>query len=78
MENKNITVSAHYYCGLMGEAIVSIVRADRLRTASVQMAEEGDNSHYPDEMLTDAGVFARYAFLLACNAFWKSHQQISG
>lgn len=69
MENKNFIVRAHCYCGLMGEAIVSIVRADRLRAESVQMTKEGDNSHYPDEMLSDAGVFARYAFLLACNAF---------
>jgi hypothetical protein len=69
MEDQNITVRAHYYCGLMGEAIVTIVRADRLRSASEEMTQEGDNSLYPDEMLSDAGVFARYAFLLACNAF---------
>lgn len=52
----------------MGEAIAAIVRADALRKASKQMVQEGDSTHYPDDILSDAGVFARYAFLVACNA----------
>jgi len=72
MKARKFSVQAHFFCGLMGEAIYALVRAQRLRQESLCMQRDGDNTQTPAALLSDAGLFARHAFLLACNALENS------
>jgi hypothetical protein len=67
-----LRVAAHYFCGLLGEAIFAVVQAHRLKEGAMQMRTDGDDTHGPDSLLRDSGVLARYAFLLPCNALENS------
>jgi len=68
-KTQDFRVRAHYFCGIMGEAVYSMVHSHRLKAEALRMQSEGDNTNSPAELLGDSGLFARYAFLSASNAF---------
>jgi hypothetical protein len=67
-QEPKFAAHAHYFSGLMGEAIYAIVQAHRLQEEAIKLQGEGDDSSTPPELLAQAGMSARYAFLSACNA----------
>ncbi len=70
------SVQAHFFCGIMGEAIFAMVRSQSLKREALRKQSEGDDTCGPAELLSEAGLFARYAFLTACNAFENSASAI--
>jgi hypothetical protein len=59
-------VAAHYYCGMMLEAVDSVVHAHHSEREAKRRGDEDSLSEY--ELLRIAGPHARYGFLTACFA----------
>src|SRR4051812_41392783 len=79
---EKFVVAVHYYCGMMLEAIDSVMHAHRLQDEAKRV--NGGNSLPEGELLQTAGINARYGFLTACfaaeagaNALLKSLPNIS-
>jgi hypothetical protein len=79
---KHFTVAAHYYSGMMLEAVDSIMHAHRLEVEAKRIQDDDSLANY--DLMSNAGVYGRYGFLTACfaaeagaNALLESLPQIS-
>jgi hypothetical protein len=63
---KRFTVAAHYYCGMMLEAVDSIMHAHRLEVEAKRIQDEDSLAYY--DLMSSAGIHGRYGFLTACFA----------
>lgn len=60
------TVAAHFYCGLMVEAVHAVVSSHDLNQQALRFDHEGSSAAY--EYCAQAGMMARYGFLTGCIA----------
>jgi hypothetical protein len=60
---------SHFYCGVMNEAISSIVLAHKTDAEAERQIADGDNSCGPMDLKSSAGVLSRYSFFTALAAF---------